>query len=947
MFAPLSLKQLRENAKFQSKEARENAKLEGDESRKQQLHNIKLREAAAKANQGLGHKEDVHAAKMRELGAPLSKRKAPRLNRQKLGLPSQNPLAGIGVLGPGQKRLYAEGTDTVPAMLTPGEAVIPAPAAQDPKNKPLIQQMVAEGREANAEAKAPEQPLAFSKGTTRVPSMQQQMFGNIPKISAIKPPRKPSKTHYYNDGTTGVGGFMETIPEGPFLPDTINQGNQAVVLPVQVAPTAPLAEPTPAAVDTFQEWKNATMGQETNYGNNPNTWKRNNQGALGLYQLTESTFNGLKKNKQIPADYQFDNQEHNTLASEVLLEDTWKRSGGDPAKAAAMWYGGPKAVDKDGNIVSYRDRKNPNAPDTVQYSKEVLGRMSQTPTTPTAAPPSAPPVPPTGRQIMIAKQDLATSTNPAVRKRAEAVLAAANQKAPTLAENRQNVFPVKGIDPVVRKELGIDVAPDTVSSTEVPPIAEPVTQEMPPTTEVAIPEIPVAAEASPMAPEQQNAAIAAVAKDNISYFDQALAAMKAANLSPEQQKEEATSLVQKVYGDKGIFNTTDLLRFAVIAAGGMLTGGSTAGSLRFAARDTLGTADRRRAEQVAAERQQRGFNQQERMNNKRFEQQLIVNEASKLDAERRAALAATRVENRAILNKLMGQGVDPLAAKQWVDSGMQGPAPKAAPQMINTGQQNTVTLINPTKIGDVTVPAGVPLVQVQRKDKNTGDTNDYLLHKGNYYKLGGIPVTSWKDEVHGELGGAKRLQTAIDDSAKSAVSILDTNLGDSRVKNGKTNPMREGNVTGEQISSQLYNWADKKKYKVTDPQTQLQLRLIGENAANAVVRDIRAGIKVSNFEPYLNAAHIKQSGNLRSDLFMLDPKRGVEMPVDAIAEISNKLSLVGFNTEREQADRMVQLSTTWNNNKQFQAQYSRPSKTDSGFSLFVKDALDKERNKKK
>ena len=40
-------------------------------------------------------------------------------------------------------KYYAKGTDTVPAMLTPGEAVIPAESAQDPANKPLIQAMIA------------------------------------------------------------------------------------------------------------------------------------------------------------------------------------------------------------------------------------------------------------------------------------------------------------------------------------------------------------------------------------------------------------------------------------------------------------------------------------------------------------------------------------------------------------------------------------------------------------------------------------------------------------------------------------------------------------------------------------------------------------------------------------------------------------------------------------
>ena len=41
---------------------------------------------------------------------------------------------------------YAEGTDTVPAMLTPGEAVTPRGAAQNPMNKPAIEAMIQEGR---------------------------------------------------------------------------------------------------------------------------------------------------------------------------------------------------------------------------------------------------------------------------------------------------------------------------------------------------------------------------------------------------------------------------------------------------------------------------------------------------------------------------------------------------------------------------------------------------------------------------------------------------------------------------------------------------------------------------------------------------------------------------------------------------------------------------------
>jgi len=61
------------------------------------------------------------------------------------------PIVGKGRKGfaDGTKKVkpfyFAKGTDTVPAMLTPGEAVIPAGPAQDPRNKPAISHMIAGG----------------------------------------------------------------------------------------------------------------------------------------------------------------------------------------------------------------------------------------------------------------------------------------------------------------------------------------------------------------------------------------------------------------------------------------------------------------------------------------------------------------------------------------------------------------------------------------------------------------------------------------------------------------------------------------------------------------------------------------------------------------------------------------------------------------------------------
>ena len=220
---PLSGKQHREYLKFQNKEAREAAKMKLDESRKQQLHEIKLQESAAKANQGLGHKQQVNNAKLKDMGVPLPK--SASISKQKLGIPSMNPMAGTEMFKQGQHKLpqstvfQARGTDTVPAMLTPGEAVIPRAAAQDPKNKKAIRRMVQEGRKANAMrdgavdvrySDAPGQAKYHADGTSGVPSLAYRhsdvpgssfMHGtmSVPDFS-----RGSSAQANYNNGTYGV-----------------------------------------------------------------------------------------------------------------------------------------------------------------------------------------------------------------------------------------------------------------------------------------------------------------------------------------------------------------------------------------------------------------------------------------------------------------------------------------------------------------------------------------------------------------------------------------------------------------------------------------------------------------------------------------------------------------------------------------------------------------------
>ena len=80
----------------------------------------------------------------------------------------------------GTNMAYAGGTDSVPAMLTPGEAIIPAAAAQNPNNKPMIDSMINEGRSANAAATGepmpqPEMSTPATAGPLSGKSQREQM----------------------------------------------------------------------------------------------------------------------------------------------------------------------------------------------------------------------------------------------------------------------------------------------------------------------------------------------------------------------------------------------------------------------------------------------------------------------------------------------------------------------------------------------------------------------------------------------------------------------------------------------------------------------------------------------------------------------------------------------------------------------------------------------------
>jgi hypothetical protein len=110
---------------------------------KEELHSLKLIGEALKIFH-LGNRENIKSEETQTLSDIKIQEK------------QKGPLSKGASVQPKPKatgpyvRVGGSETDTVPTLLTPGEAVIPEPAAQNPNNKPIIEALIHEGRQKNA-----------------------------------------------------------------------------------------------------------------------------------------------------------------------------------------------------------------------------------------------------------------------------------------------------------------------------------------------------------------------------------------------------------------------------------------------------------------------------------------------------------------------------------------------------------------------------------------------------------------------------------------------------------------------------------------------------------------------------------------------------------------------------------------------------------------------------
>jgi SLT domain-containing protein len=108
--------------------------------------------------------------------------------------------------------------------------------------------------------------------------------------------------------------------------------------------------------------------QESGAGKNTKT---SNAGAVGGMQILPGTFQEVLPGGDINNPYD------NARAGLRYIKKMNEVAGGDPNLTAVGYYGGPGGIQKAKQGVAVRDPRNPNAPSTLEYAKQVTERQNK------------------------------------------------------------------------------------------------------------------------------------------------------------------------------------------------------------------------------------------------------------------------------------------------------------------------------------------------------------------------------------------------------------------------------------------------------------------------------------------------------------------------------------------------------------------------------------------
>jgi len=867
MNAPLSAKQHREYLKLQASEARESDKMEREESRKQELHEIKLQEAAGGANQKMGHKEQMHQQKLQELRSPLASR----------------------VTKPAPQQPSARSTDTVPAMLTPGEAVIPELAAQNPKNKEIIAQLVNEGR-------------GYSHGTTNVSDKGLAGKVQIQNNLAIIPKVGPKKHRMgFEDGTTEVPTVSsDELTSQQYVPRFTNTA-EIPKAQIEFLPEYRLSQDVLNA-QLQQESGGKHIDAKTNKPILSAAYKGDpSDTPYGIAQIKPST--GAKPGYGVPALAGNTEADQRTFHGNYMAALNAKYK--DQDKALTAYNAGAGSVDKAiAKAASMNDpdwKKYLPTQESREYSNKILARVK----------PAAPPVKVT-ETTQIADVDAMgnpTGTYTTIDKTPKPVPEIKNPQTASISDIQYDA-----LGNVIQANSGIDVST---------------------APEVAIP-LPV----SKAGAGRGTQGVPAVDKDTSQAYDNDwydILGEKSKSVSvdvekakdvvaadpaipPEEKKGFLAKMIEGIYSDAGhggLFNPGDLGRFALVAAGGMLTGGSAGGSLRYAGKDALVHADARQTQEATAMRAEKSA-QMTSDKALRLEYLKEGYPADKVDAYFKAP---PDKRNAAVL------GIPKTTVSRLGDS-------KAYTYSTGPGAGQRV-IFEKTQI-----VTGRNKGDVQWINKETGMTPEQYEQAN---KRGAM--VPYDEGIHGTAAKAKQTTEASGDFEKRIESSLKQNLGSPTDSTGKQNNHWQGARTPLSYADQTTQMMIRHGYDITDPNVRLAAYPMINNASEKLSRDIKLGTaKINDFGPYLESEVIQSKIGVSPDVFIVGKgKEAKEMAPNDIVIMNNavKNKVKGDNPQETESNKTAYIKSAYIRFKADGKNKFQDSENKSAFYQFLMSELKK------
>jgi len=539
---------------------------------------------------------------------------------------------------------------------------------------------------------------------------------------------------------------------------------------------------------------------------------------------------------------------------------------------------------------------------------------------------------PTGREVLIAKQDLAHSTDRDTRARAQAVLDRANnfgiqepgpmpQVPPKSTVNEPVPVPPGILDPELGNEFGglLEgetrtklIKPAEVVKPPLPPVKEaPYDENFPAykVTDKDFSELPdldkerfnkLGSRGSTADPADLQAEVARYAEQR-----DLKGKSGAAPKMPEKKEDLSPTFWEKLsesFGD--LFTDKEFIKFGILLAGGLLTGGSFGGSLKYAGLYALQSADKREAAQAS--------------------------------------------ENKELKKKLIDQGYSIEAIDKYFGSGRTEDLgePKTTLTYKTTGEQMTIDR----------GPDSGKVFQVREATyatgKRKGDVDKVVMVNGKpipldtfqrTYQSKGLNVVPYSSSEHSPAAVSKRFDALLSKSGDIAEEALTNKLGASNVK-GKANPERIGIPGGKVIANQAASYFKAIGFNPDNSDDSREINTLMESAVNDMIADKqnRNLKEVRSIEPYLANNIIKFRTGLNPDMLRISETKMV--PPEKIVALHNLGKQVSFElnngkiSEPQVQGLLQQIATKYNTDPEIGKRY-KASKDETKFYQYAKDFL--------